>query len=154
MKYLKFQNDLMKKAFARDDYRHKPFRCVWGFDADDELWVFPDGFFGVRLSRPFRYIDPLTVLNTYDSPEIRIDKIIDDSNALDAALTNQIVDHGKNLRLFEVGKEKVYVNESLMKYFDLDESTFKGTNRKSPIFIYENNALVGLVLPTNYIEEK
>lgn len=152
MKYLKIQNDLMKKAFARDDYKHKSFRCSWGVDSDDEVWVFPDGLYGVRLSCPFCYIDPLSVFNT---PQIPINKIIDDSKAVDAVHTNRIVvDNERNLHIFEVGKEKVYVNEKLMKYFDLDESTFKGTNRKAPIFIYENNTLVGLVLPANYTEKE
>lgn len=154
MKYLKLQNDLMKKAYARDDYRHKPFTCAWGIDNDDEVWVFPDGLYGARLSYPFRYIDPSRVFNASDLPPINVSKIIDDSKAVDAVHTNQIVvDRERNLHIFEVGKEKVYVDEALMKYFDLDESTFKGTNRKSPIFIYENgDHLVGVVLPVNYIE--
>ena len=53
----------------------------------------------------------------------------------------------KTLRVFSKGDENIYVDESLIKYFDLENSTFKGRNRKSPIYIYENEVIVGLVLP-------
>ena len=44
----------------------------------------------------------------------------------------------KTLRVFSNGDENIYVDESLIKYFDLENSTFKGRNRKSPIYIYED----------------
>ena len=53
----------------------------------------------------------------------------------------------KTLRVFSNGDENIYVDESLIKYFDLENSTFKGRNRKSPIYIYEDYNMVGLVLP-------
>ena len=53
----------------------------------------------------------------------------------------------KTLRVFSNGDENIYVDESLIKYFDLENSTFKGRNSKSPIYIYEHEVMVGLVLP-------
>ena len=53
----------------------------------------------------------------------------------------------KTLRVFSKGDENIYVDESLIKYFDLKNSTFKGRNKKSPIYIYEDYNMVGLVLP-------
>ena len=53
----------------------------------------------------------------------------------------------KTLRVFSTGNENIYVDESLIKYFDLENSTFKGKNRRSPIYIYEGYKMVGLVLP-------
>ena len=53
----------------------------------------------------------------------------------------------KTLRVFSKGDENIYVDESLIKYFDLKKSTFKGRNSKSPIYIYEYEVMVGLVLP-------
>ena len=53
----------------------------------------------------------------------------------------------KILRVFSNGNENIYVDESLIKYFDLKNSTFKGRNKKSPIYIYEDYNMVGLVLP-------
>ena len=53
----------------------------------------------------------------------------------------------KTLRVFSNGNENIYVDEYLIKYFDLEKSTFKGRNRKSPIYIYEDDNMVGVVLP-------
>ena len=53
----------------------------------------------------------------------------------------------KTLRVFSNGDENIYVDESLIKYFDLENSTFKGRNSKSPIYIYEYEVIVGVVLP-------
>ena len=55
----------------------------------------------------------------------------------------------KTLRVFSNGDENIYVDESLIKYFDLEKSTFKGRNRKSPIYIYEDYNMVGVVSPVN-----
>ena len=53
----------------------------------------------------------------------------------------------KTVRVFSNGDENIYVDESLIKYFDLEKSTFKGKNRKSPIYIYEDYNMVGVVSP-------
>ena len=55
----------------------------------------------------------------------------------------------KKLRVFSKGDENIYVGGALLKYFDLKKSTFKGRNSKSPIYIYEYEVLVGLVMPVN-----
>ena len=60
---------------------------------------------------------------------------------------NKKVVYKKTLRVFSKGDENIYVDESLIKYFDLENSTFKGRNSKSPIYIYEDGVMVGLVLP-------
>ena len=54
----------------------------------------------------------------------------------------------KILRVFSNGNEKIYVDESLLKYFDLENSTFKGKGARSIVYIYEEGVMVGLVLPT------
>ena len=53
----------------------------------------------------------------------------------------------KTLRVFSNGNENIYVDESLIKYFDLENSTFKGRYQKSPIYIYEYEVMVGVVMP-------
>ena len=57
------------------------------------------------------------------------------------------------LHKFVIGDEVIFLDENNLKYFDLEDSTFKGTNRKNPIYIYENEELVGMVLPVNHKEE-
>ena len=80
--------------------------------------------------------------------EVALKSILDDNQFENVTLTDdkKVVDK-KTLRVFNKGDENIYVDESLIKHFDLENSTFKGKNRKSPIYIYENYNMVGLVLP-------
>ena len=73
---------------------------------------------------------------------------INDDKYTSVILNNDIKVYDKTtLRVFSKDDEKIYVDESLIKYFDLKKSTFKGRNSKSPIYIYEDEVMVGLVLP-------
>ena len=93
-------------------------------------------------------------LTNIDSNNIKImqesslKNFINDEQYENVTLTDdkKVVDK-KILRVFSNCKENIYVDESLIKYFDLENSTFKGRNKKSPIYIYENYNMVGLVLP-------
>ena len=53
----------------------------------------------------------------------------------------------KTLRVFSKGDENIYVDEYLIKNFDLKRSTFKGKGARSIVYIYEDEVMVGLVLP-------
>ena len=53
----------------------------------------------------------------------------------------------KTLRVFSKGDENIYVDEFLIKNFDLKRSTFKVKGARSIVYIYEDEVMVGLVLP-------
>ena len=53
----------------------------------------------------------------------------------------------KTLRVFSKGDENIYVDEFLIKNFDLKNSTFKGKGARSIVYIYEDEVMVGVVLP-------
>ena len=73
---------------------------------------------------------------------------INDDKYTSVILNNDIKVYDKTtLRVFSKDDEKIYVDDALLKYFDLKKSTFKGRNSKSPIYIYEYEVLVGLVMP-------
>lgn len=46
------------------------------------------------------------------------------------------------------GEELIYINPKLIKHFDKD-CEFEGTTYKAPVYIYEENELVGVVSPVN-----
>lgn len=46
----------------------------------------------------------------------------------------------------KVGEESIYVDEALLKNYD-KSMEFEGTHGKAPVYIYEGESLVGLVLP-------
>ena len=66
-------------------------------------------------------------------------------------LTNDIrvLDDKRTLRVFTNGKENIYLDERLIKNFDLKNSTFKGKGAKSIVYIYEDEVMVGFLLPVN-----
>lgn len=47
-------------------------------------------------------------------------------------------------------KENIYLDERLIKNFDLKYSTFKGKGSRSIVYIYEDEVMVGFLLPVNY----
>lgn len=68
---------------------------------------------------------------------------------IDEKRTHHVDVDGKKMSVheFKCGNDCVFIDESKLKYFDLNISTFKGTNRKSPVHIYEGDIKVGVVLP-------
>jgi hypothetical protein len=46
----------------------------------------------------------------------------------------------------KLGDESIYVDEALLKNFDKNIE-FEGTGAKAPVYIYEGDLLVGVVLP-------
>jgi len=50
-----------------------------------------------------------------------------------------------------VDDKAIYVNEYRLKFFESDVH-FEGMNSRSPLYVYENDELVGLILPVNYKE--
>ena len=107
----------------------------------NRLYIIPKKKCGVDLTN----IDSnnVKILN-----ETVLKNIINDNLYENVTLTDDKKVAGKKtLRVFSKGNENIYVDESLIKCFDLENSTFKGHNSKSPIHIYEYGVMVGLVLP-------
>ena len=107
----------------------------------NRLYIIPKKECGVDLTN----IDSNNVKIMQESS---LKNFMNDDLCENVTLTNDIkVADKKTLRVFSNGNENIYVDESLIKYFDLENSTFKGKNEKSPIYIYEDYNMVGLVLP-------
>ena len=81
--------------------------------------------------------------------ESTLKNFVNDNECTEIELTNDIrkLDDKRTLRVFSKEDEKIYVDDALLKYFDLKKSTFKGRNSKSPIYIYEYEVMVGVVFP-------
>lgn len=147
MKYLKIQQDLLKAVEARDQ-KHKPFNYPW-FEMDESIFICPGGHYIVRIPCVFWYLDKDKIFNT---PPINgksfIENFYDLDEATDTHITQDVIadDNKKKLHMFTVGDESVLLDEVNLKYFDLADSQFRGTNRRNPIYIYEDETLVGMVL--------
>ena len=75
--------------------------------------------------------------------------LLNDSECEDLKLTNDIrvLDDKRTLRVFTNGKENIYLDERLIKNFDLKYSTFKGKGARNVVYIYEYGVMVGFLLP-------
>ena len=83
--------------------------------------------------------------------ESTLKNFVNDNECTEIELTNDIrkLDDKRTLRVFTNGKENIYLDERLIKNFDLKNSTFKGKGARSIVYIYEDEVMVGLVLPFN-----
>lgn len=64
-----------------------------------------------------------------------------------ATLTNELMSKDKvTLQKVTDGKIEVWINTAFLKNFD-KSATFKITGEKSPILVFEDDTLVGLILP-------
>ena len=108
---------------------------------NNRLYIIPKKKCGVDLTN----IDSNNVKIIQESS---LKNFINDNLYENITLTNdkKVVDK-KTLRVFSNGNKNIYVDESLIKYFDLENSTFKGRYQKSPIYIYEYEVMVGVVMP-------
>lgn len=68
-------------------------------------------------------------------------------NSTDATLTNELMSKDKvTLQKVTDGKTEVWINTAFLKNFD-KSATFKMTGVKSPILVFEDDTMVGLILP-------
>lgn len=146
MNYLKLQQELLKAAESRDGPKHKQFDVHYSI-INDRIWVFPHAFFGMGIPLDKFYLDVDKIWK--DTSPLACGWILKDAeNAKPAVDTNTSVilkTEKKSVHKFIVNDESIFVNEKYLNYFN--DSCFKGTNGKSPLFVYEFDELVGMILP-------
>ena len=81
--------------------------------------------------------------------ESTLKRLVNDNECDKLALTNDIkvLDDKRTLRVFTNGKENIYLDERLMKNFDLKRSTFKGKGARNIVYIYEDEVMIGFLWP-------
>ena len=155
MKYIKFQQDLLKVADERDGCKHKLFNYQW-FETDEKIFICPNGYYIIAILKVQFYMDKEKVFKNITPFNGK--SFLNPDNLHMATDTHTIVvaDVKAKMKLhkFMIGDEVIFLDENNLKYFDLEDSTFKGTNRKNPIYIYENEELVRIVLPVLHKEGK
>lgn len=110
------------------------------FGNDCRLYIIPKNQCGIDLSN-------INGVNVLQSETLR--KFVYDNESVELTPTNNIrlLDDKRCVRMFTYGEEHIYLDESLIKNFDLKNATFKGKGSRSVVFIYENGYMVGLLLP-------
>lgn len=150
MNYHNIQNELLKSAYARDT-KNKNFPYNYGIVG--EYICITDGFKLEKIPKDKFFLNIETVFKNKEP--INMVKIMDDSDAKEVRNTmmTKMVDDKTHVAIFQIddSDEELWINVKLLKDFDLKNSHFKGINRRSPLFIYEDEEeVVGLVLPINH----
>ena len=74
-------------------------------------------------------------------------------NHTDATLTNELMSKDKaTLQKVTDGNIEVWINTAFLKNFD-KSATFKMTGAKSPVLVFEDDIMVGLILPVKVTRE-
>ena len=157
MNYTKIQQDLVKELVKKPT--KKEFVRVGKYKKLDDEYIFIcTGYVGLFIPTKYFYLDyEKLVTELGEMTESTIEAFVKD-NLYDAYKTDEVrmlpKNHSKKLgpcTFYNVPdkEDKVLVSDELMKYFETD-TTYKGTIRKAPIFVYEGEELVGFALPINY----
>lgn len=148
-KYYEFQRDLLRSALkgAVDPKRRRFYKID-----NDTIYCIPDGNYLIGVPVSLWMLDNAKIFENW--LECDTSRLINEDIQLSALDAKNVITTGSKLKLhrFVVNGQDVYVNEKILKYFDLENSTFKGTDNTSPIYIYELGSLVGLVLPVHYVK--
>ena len=143
MNIINAQVEVLKEALNRK----RKHRVVYGvlddkviIGNDTRLYIIPKEECAIDLTN----VSCVQVLQ-----ESILKRFVNDSECEELTLTNDIraLDDKRTLRLFTNGKENIYLDERLIKNFDLKNSTFKGKGSRSVVYIYEDEVMVGFLMP-------
>lgn len=149
MKIDKILMDFFKKIGRMDSLR------VLYYEDPEYMYFSPDGFRAYKIPVNKFVFDMSKALPKHEPTE-SIKKFFDDSNSQPGEKTSElrIVPEGKKDKsIVKIANSKTYAWVK-MDYLREYESycTFKISSPKSPVFVYEGDELVGLVLPVNVKE--
>lgn len=141
MNILKIMTDFLKQV-SKDDTA----RVLFGID-EEFTYLSPDGYrcfvipndkFLIDLSKAVPYKLPIENIK---------EKFFNDQNSREAVKTIKLTRVG-NSNVIAIANDEVttWVREDYLKEFAKD-CTFKISSPKSPVFVYEKNILVGMILP-------
>lgn len=145
MNYLKIQQNLLKAV----DAKHKSFNTYYCV-TEDKVWVIHEGVLMMGIPKNLFYLDVDKIWK--DIQPFKIETLFKDTwnlkSAVDTNTTIQVTEFKKKLNLhkFVVDGEEVYIQEKYLEFFDPD-ARFEGRNSKAPLYVYENDEFVGLILP-------
>lgn len=153
MNYMKLQTDIIK-AVDKEKNGGKKSPYKYGYYEqngekyiailDDHKIVFiPEKFFYLNIDKVFDQV------NVY-----HVDKMINVDNVVNTYTEGVIkpikADPKIKVQIFSNDKADIWISVDLLKLFDLSVSHFKASDKKSPLYIYEDETLVGLILPVNH----
>lgn len=147
MNYIKLQTNLLKQAEA---HRTRGKAFDWHYGTTEEHVYITDGRFAVRIPTSCFYLDINRVFSK-QTPMNSMPVLFEKGEAAQPAERTgkeQVVQDKRRAVCFETAQSDIWVDIKFLEYFDNDEYTsYRATDYKSPVYIYEGEELAGLVLP-------
>ncbi len=143
MNIVKIQQDLIKDCLNNkaSDWFIFSYKSAIALLNKCQVFIFPDRNFLLQESK-------LKAAGVHSSDTFKnvIEQEVHAEPARKTGISKEF--HGKDcMELNKLGSnESIYVNKQLLRYYDKNMS-FKVINSKSPVFVYEKDSLVGIVLP-------
>lgn len=152
MDFSKIQTDLIKAATKDNrliDYRYG----VGTIDGAERVVIISNENTAFFIPKPLYYLDNEKLFGGKPPLDIAKTCLFKEADAERLTLSNEleVIPGTKDtLQVFRNGDEKIFVSKKLLDAFKTTvEINFKGSDFKSPVFIYSYSYLVGLVLPVN-----
>ena len=150
MKFDKIQQEILKAAFKRDEtHNEKCFQWLH-FETDDNVCVVDHSVAIYIIPKKHWYLDTEKV---FEKPPVQLEALMKEENDAEDVtdlMTERQTPDKKMVRIFKIEKKdspEIWIDSKILKVFDLDWCTFKGKKHNTPLFIYENGELAGVVLP-------
>ena len=148
MNHIKLQQDILKAKDA-EDKRGKRSPFMYGLK-ENSVCICVNRCCIVVIPRVYWYLDNEKVFSTTPIKLDHMFKMDEDTVPVyDIGLIRTLPD-GRKVREFKGDKFSVYLAEDNLKYFGKDVTEYQAINETSPVYLYEYNSLVGIVLPVKW----
>lgn len=146
MNIINAQVEVLKEALKKKS----KYRCLYG--TYNDTIIIGNIIKLYCISKNECAIDLTNIENVNILSDTTLNKIFNDSDCKQLKITNEleVLDNKITLRVFKNDIEKKYVNEQLLKNFDLMKSTFMSVPKSPMIYIYEDCNIKGLVVTTKF----
>ena len=150
MFFEKLQTEIIKGAVKRDCLEGKMLKFSYDFYENsiviitsDSAYFIPKDNFYLNIDTVFKGNKPVSIKNLIQKSK---------SVTKNYEMTNNIKIMGKiTLNVLKYGNEEVYLNSKIVDMFKQKYTTliFKGTDYKSPVYVYYENSetLLGIIVP-------
>lgn len=150
MNYIKLQQDILKAKFDEDTRgRRSPF--LYGL-YENSVAIIVNGCYIVFVPKHCFYLDLKKVFP--DNVPVKLDtmlkRIYEAEPVEDTKSIRIVTDKERKVRVFAGPKDQIWLADDTFKYFGKDVTEYRGTDKKGPVYLYEYEVLVGIILPVNH----
>ena len=145
MNYLKLQTDILK-AWERENTRGKKSPFMYGL-LDETVGITVDEHYIVMVPRCAFALDLKRVFEKQEPYDLtRFTDYHDTEPIYDTGILRITAD-GRKVRVFSSSNDEIWIDEKYFGYFGQDVTEYRGSAKNKPVFLFEEEVLVGMLLP-------